>query len=437
MSSATQAVYVFISGKNWKLSLAELIAFLEARKVQFEVQQLSREFFAVSTEEDANALAIADLGGTLKIGATKADFATQIVEKMFLQRNKQAREHIGREIAASGLIAEMLEASSGKTVFGVSVYCAEDSLRPVSKSIQRFVGSTIKRELAAHGRKSGFMGFSRNREQPQLSAVEVLKKNLVENKAEILVCIGKKQTVTATTVAVHNPFEFQKRDIGKPMQRKIFAISPRLSKIMVNLASCTAGKLLLDPFCGVGTILQEALLAGARVAGVDINPWCVKATTVNLGWLKEEYALKGAEYVVVQGDARRLIGKFEDEVDCIATEPDLGPALRQVPTMPYAAKIVAKLEPLYSSFLKEAYGILKKGGRLVLVAPYMRTRSGKPVIMPVGEKAVSVGFKRVCLFQEKVFAEDVNVKKELAEMASFVDAEERHKVGREIFVFQK
>jgi tRNA G10 N-methylase Trm11 len=437
MLSATQAAYMFIPGKNWKLSLAELIAFLEAREVKFEVHQLSKGFFVVDTEENASALAIADLGGILKIGSATADFATQIARKAFLQRSKQAREQIRREIAASGVIAEILEAPTAKTVFGVSVYCAEDSLHPVSKVMQRFVGSAIKRELAAHGRKSSFMGFSKAREQPQLSAVEVLKKNLVENKAEILFGIGKKQTVVATTVAVHNPFEFQKRDVGKPSQRKIFAISPRLAKIMVNLASCISGKLLLDPFCGVGTILQEALLSGAKVAGVDINPWCITAAKENLEWLKKEYALKEAEYAVVQGDACRLTGKFGEEVDCIATEPDLGPALRQVPTMPYAAKIVAKLEPLYYGFLKEAYRILKKGGRLVLVAPYMRTRSGRPVTMPVGEKAISIGFKRVYLFQEKVFARDVDVKENMAEMASFVDAEERHKVGREIHVFQK
>ena len=437
MPSTTQAAYVFIPGKNWKLSLAELISFLEARDVKFEVRQLSKEFFAVSTEENASVLAIADLGGILKIGRATADFATQIAEKAFLQRDKQAREQMRREIAAGGLINEMLEAASGKTVFGVSVYCAEDFLRPVSKSIQRFVGSSIKRELAAHGRKSSFMGFSRTRERPQLSPVEVLKKNFVGTKAEILFCIGKKQTVTATTVAVHNPFEFQKRDVGKPRQRKIFAISPRLAKIMVNLASCTSGKLLLDPFCGVGTILQEALLAGAKVVGGDINPWCAEAATANLEWLKKEYVLKEAEYAVAQRDARRLTGKLGAQVDCIATEPDLGPALRQVPTVPYATKIVAKLEPLYYSFLKEAYRILKKGGRLVLVAPYMRVRSGRPVTMPVVEKAISIGFKRVYLFQEKVFAGDVAIKQEMAEMASFVDAEERHKVGREIHVFQK
>jgi tRNA G10 N-methylase Trm11 len=281
------------------------------------------------------------------------------------------------------------------------------------------------------------MGFSKNRKYPQLSPVEVLKKNLVENKAEILFCIGKKQTLIATTVAVHNPFEFQKRDVGKPNQRKIFAIPPRLARIMVNLASCTSGKLLLDPFCGVGTILQEALLAKAKVVGVDINPWCVKAAAENLEWLKREYALKEAGYTVLQGDARRLTEKLKEEVDCIATEPDLGPALRHVPTTAYAMKIIAKLEPLYYSFLEEAYKVLKEDGRLVLVTPYMRTRSGKPIAMPIGEKAVNTGFKRVYPFQKKVFAKDVDVKKTLADTASFVDAEMRHKIGREIHVFQK
>jgi tRNA G10 N-methylase Trm11 len=281
------------------------------------------------------------------------------------------------------------------------------------------------------------MGFSKNREQPQLTHIEVLKKNLVENKAEILFCVGIDQTLLATTVAVHNPFEFQKRDIGKPNQRKIFAMPPRLARIMINLASCTPGKTLLDPFCGVGTILQEALLAKAKVFGVDINPWCVKAAGENLEWLKREYALKEAEFTVLPGDARRLKDKIVQEVDCIVTEPDLGPALRHVATTPYATKIIGELEPLYYSFLEEAYNLLKGDGRLVLVAPYIKTRSGKPVTMRIGEEAVKTGFKKVYLFQRRIFAEDSGVQENLMEMASFVDVEERHKIGREIHIFQK
>ena len=139
----------------------------------------------------------------------------------------------------------------------------------------------------------------------------------------------------------------------------------------------------------------------------------------------------------MQGNACKLPNELENEVDCIATEPDLGPALRQVPTSPYAEKIINKLKPMYNGFLQEAYRVLKKGGHLVFVAPYLRTRSGGPVTMPVEEKAKSIGFKKVYPFQENIFGEDVDVKYKMAEMASFLDFEKRHIVGREIFVFQK
>ena len=430
--------WVFISGKNWRLSLAELTSFLEARKTKFEVHSLSKEFFLISAEENVDVSIIDDLGGTIKIGVSAADLSTEIVRRAFLQRDKEAQAQIGREISASGLVDGMVKAESERVLFGVSVYCAEKQLRSVSKSIQRFIGSSIKRELAGYGKKSKFMGFAKGRKFPQLSHVEVLKKNFVENKAETLFCMGKEQTVVATTIAVHNPFEFQKRDVEKPVQRKIFAIPPRLARIMVNLAACSEGKVLLDPFCGVGTILQEALLSKTKAIGVDINRWCVEATRRNMEWLKDEYGLENAEYRVLRGDVHMLSQKIGlEQVDCIATEPDLGPALRQVPTTSYALRIAEKLEPLYYGLLEEAYKVLKSDGRLVLVSPYIKTRSGKPVTMGIGEKAVETGFELVYPFKRGFFAEDVVVPDSIVAMGSFVDAEERHKIGREIHVFQK
>jgi tRNA G10 N-methylase Trm11 len=427
---------LFISGKNWRLSLAELAALLENRGTKFAVRSVSKEFFVVSAKVDASI--IGDLGGIIKIGVSAAEFPTEIVKRAFLQKDKEAQAQIGREVAASGLVDGMVKAESEKTLFGVSVYCAEKQLRSVSKVIQRFVGSAVKRELRGCGEKSKFMGFAKGRKLPQLSHVEVLKKNLVENKSEILFCVGREQTFVAVTVAVHNPFEFQKRDVGKPVQRKIFAIPPRLARIMVNLAACTEGKVLLDPFCGVGTILQEALLAKAKVIGLDINRWCVEAAVRNLDWLKDEYALGNAEYRVLQGDVHRLSQKIGwEQVDCVATEPDLGPALRQMPTISYAVRIAEKLEPLYYGLLEEAYKVLKSGGRLVVVSPWIKTRSGKPVTMRIEEKAVELGFDRVYPFKKDFFADDVAVPENLVAAASLVDAEERHKIGREIHIFQK
>jgi len=234
--------------------LAEIVAYLSAKKTNFVVNFFSREFFVLDVEQGAE-LAIEDLGGTIKIAQAKIEFPTMISRQAFLERDKQSQKQIAATLTSSDLVDGMSKASE-KVFFGVSVYCSDKALRPHSGVIQRFVGSTVKDELAGYGKKSKFMGFSKDRRLPQLSHVEVLKKKLVETQSEVLLCIGKQETWVGTTVAVHNPFEFQKRDIYKPNQRTIFAMPPRLARIMVNMSACTPGKVLLDPFCGVGTILQ-------------------------------------------------------------------------------------------------------------------------------------------------------------------------------------
>jgi len=438
MSSNSLTELVFIPGKNWKLSLAELISFLEVKCAKVEVNESSKTFFVLSVS-DPDLIDISALGGMIKVGKPIAKLDTEKVKEAFLNGDKQRKKQIRKEISETGLVNRMFERDfSRKSVFGVSVYWADSALRPVSKMLQRFLGSTVKKLLAAEGKKVNFMGFARERNYPQLTHVEVLKKKLVESNAEILFCVGKKNTFVATTTAVHDPFEFQKRDIGKPCQRTIFAIPPRLARIMINMATLQEGKVLLDPFCGVGTILQEALLTGAKVVGMDINQWCVDAATRNLEWLKQEYSLRNANCRVVQGDVSKLTEKIgREQVDCIVTEPDLGPALRQVPTGPYAQRIMEKLQPLYHNFLEESFRVLRKGGRLVLVSPHIKTRSGQQVSMRIGKKAVELGFKTAFPFKRTIFAENTAATEELATMASFVDSDERHKIGREISILQK
>ena len=428
---------LFISGKNWRLSLAELTAYLQARQVRFEVLYASREFFTIRLEENLDASAIAELGGTIKIGESKAEFPSEQIKEAFIKKNKEAQTQISQALEKSGLVDVMAKQAEGKVFFGVSVYCTEDQLKPQAGNIQRLMGSAIKDELASYGKKARFMGFA-DKKQAQLSHVEVLKKQLVESKSEVLLCIGKETTWAASTVAVHNPFEFQKRDIYKPRQRAIFGMPPRLAKIMVNLSACTPGKVLLDPFCGVGTVLAEALLVKAKVVGMDINPWCIKAAVDNLVWLKQEYELGDTDFRVIQGDVAVLTSKIGREtVDCIVSEPDLGPALRQVPTTPYAEKVIEKLEPLFFGFVEEAYKVLKPDGRLVLVTPYIRARSGQAVTMPIAEKAVEAGFSVVKPFVKENFTNTHVGKEDLAELESLIEMDERHKIGREIHIFKK
>ncbi len=319
---------MFIPGKNWKLSLAELVSFLAARGYVFEVSEFSRAFFMLKFDRVFDASIIADLGGILKIAQTVAIIPTAAVREVFLNKSKEAKADLKSRLPLELVSSELVWSSSRKSLFGVSVYWAESSFSSVSKEIYRFIGSSLKMKLKEHGKKSAFMGFSRDRVSPQLSPIEVLKKGFVENKSEVVFCVGREHTSLGITVGVHNPFEFQKRDIKKPIQRKIFAISPRLAKIVINLAYCTPGKVLLDPFCGVGTILQEALLINAKVIGMDINPWCVEAARKNLEWLKKEYLLRKRK---LRNSARRCaktISKFQDEIDCISHRTRLGTSIK-------------------------------------------------------------------------------------------------------------
>jgi len=212
---------------------------------------------------------------------------------------------------------------------------------------------------------------------------------------------------------------------------------PRLARMMVNLSACTEEKTLLDPFCGVGTILQEALLEKAAVVGMDINPWCIKASEENLEWLTREYGLDNSDFRILQGDASKIAEKVGlESVDCIVSEPDLGPALREVPTGPYAQKIIEKLEPLFFEFIEEAYRALKPKGRLVLVTPYIKTRSKEAVTMLIGDQLERVGFKRIYAFPVDIFNKNLDVGR-LIHSTSLVEMDERHIIGREIHILEK
>ncbi len=436
MSNAAKYVYCFISGKNWKLSLAEIISYLEAQNYNFQITDFSRSFFTIKTECPFSASIIDELGGTLKIGEVAGVVPTDVVSDAFIKSSKQAKNQLQDQLPLSELAQKMQGESLGKFIFGVSTYwTAELPFNAAGKRVNQFMGSRLKEELKIQGKKARFMGFPSERSQPQLTPVEVIKKGLVEDNAEVLFCVGKKQSTISSTIAVHNPFEFQKRDVEKPVQRKIFGISPRIAKIMVNLSHCTEGKTFLDPFCGVGNILQEALLAKAKVIGLDINRYCVEAARTNLDWVVQEYSLKNSEYMTLQGDSRKLTMKIREGIDCIATEPDLGPALRQIPTEPYAKNLVDNLLPLFNDFLNGAYEVLNPNGYLVLVTPYVKTRIGKPVRMAIENMAITAGLQPVRLYQKDVF--ESKPVPPLSVASSFMDVDERHIIGREISIFKK
>jgi 16S rRNA G966 N2-methylase RsmD len=84
------------------------------------------------------------------------------------------------------------------------------------------------------------------------------------------------------------------------------ALSTRVARPLVNIAlpwpdQELAGKTLLDPCCGMGTVLIEALSMGVDASGSDMNPLAVQGARVNLAYYGYSDAVKLCDIAQARG----------------------------------------------------------------------------------------------------------------------------------------
>ncbi|WP_409252930.1 DNA methyltransferase [Bacillus sp. SCS-153A] len=83
------------------------------------------------------------------------------------------------------------------------------------------------------------------------------------------------------------------------------ALSTRLARAIVNIAvPDPQGKKVIDPCCGIGTVLIEALSMGVNIVGSDINPLVIPGAQENL----VHFGLQGE---VALRDIRDVEGKYD------------------------------------------------------------------------------------------------------------------------------
>ena len=409
-------LYGFVLGKNMELSLAEIFSYFRTRRIKFAIEDMGDDFVLLSSE---TAVDVKDFGGVIKIVKIvdklgKIDLLDKTdPQKLFdLQGGVEVGEPPSTD-KVDGLGVEN-PVSVNKVEFGVSLY-GSTNIKLVED-----VASKIKNQLREAGIKSNYMVST---ERPFLTHVEVIKRGL----QEIVLFLSETDYYVGKTIGVHIPFEFQKRDVGRPEQRAILSIPPRLCKIMINFLGLKGG-LVLDPFCGIGTIIQEAALAGYRIKGMDIDRECVVAARKNLEWLEKEYKIRIPEIdrTVFKGDVKNLTSYFsKHSVDGIVAEPYLGPPVRGVPTPNFAKNIIQRIEPMYDAFFYQASIILKPGRRICIVTPKFRT--GK----------YTVGMNLKFMLKKYGFKPVDPLPQEIAHQYPYTDAEERHKIIREINILEK
>jgi tRNA (guanine6-N2)-methyltransferase len=127
------------------------------------------------------------------------------------------------------------------------------------------------------------------------------------------------------------------------------SLKPPVAAAMIQLAGLQPGQIMLDPFCGAGTIVIEAVLQGIVAVGGDVLADAVKIAQADL-------PIEASHAAFFQWDAQRL--PFADSsADSVISNLPWG---KQV-------SLTDDLPTLYRASFAEMQRIVKPGGSIVLL----------------------------------------------------------------------
>ena len=334
--------YFFVLGTNTALSVAELTAVIDFN----DPRLLATDFLVVdSPREIAAENLIKRLGGIIKIGRIESEI------KSGDDRNLEAeirRIAVERQAAGTG----------SKFNFGFSDY----GKRTFNK---KDLGLKLKKYFSEAKISSRFV-ISREK---TLSSVVVAQNKLLKNGVEIILAGDGDNILLGVTLAVQPFKDLSLRDFGRPARDDMSGmLPPKLAQIMINLTQVNdVNAVIIDPFCGSGTVLSEAILLGYKhLFGSDISAKAVENTRRNINWTKELYKVEDVKLKLFVKNALDL-SKFikSESVAAVITEPYLGPQRGLI-----AFKtVIGNLEELYGESLKEFHKVLSPGGRVVMIWP--------------------------------------------------------------------
>ncbi len=292
---------------------------------------------------------------------------------------------------AGFLAADLLgNAPDGKMTFGVSVYGfgAAGALEPVKTLVDQ-VAISIKQRLKDAGRSARYV----RAKELALGAPIILGNNLITKGAEYVLLLADGLVWVGKTLAVQPFDDWSQRDFGRPRRNaKQGMLPPKLARMMLNLAGNVAGKTVLDPFCGSGTVLMEAaMLKAGKLIGGDIADMAVTDTEANLAWLATR-DIDVPEYELHVSPAALLATKLtEAAVDVLVTETYLGRPRRGEETAQDLSSTIDYLTNLYRESFGGLRRTLTKDAVLVIAAP-VHEHEGRVYEIPVAEVLGGVGY---------------------------------------------
>lgn len=356
-------MYIAILGRQPHIGIAELE----------RVHQDVRWFSDSSAIFEASNPDIQQLGGSQKLGKVSLEISNNNWRTVSMKLVK----HYEKQLAKS----------SGKITLGISAYGFDIDSQEVQKT-----GLVLKNKLKSSDTSLRLIP----NQNPALNTATSHhnKLGLSANKIELLVIKGKTGAIVAESIGAQNITSLARRDQGRP-QRDAFVgmLPPKLAQIMINLAGVKPSEdelpTLLDPFCGTGVVLQEAMLMGFAVYGSDLSEKMIRYTRDNLNWLQEEYRTSG-DWRLHEADATDAT--WRQPIDLVVAETYLGQPFSAPPSKEKLAEVRQNCNNIISNFLRNLATQIKAGTPVCIAVPAWRDIDGKFTHLPLINQVEKLGY---------------------------------------------
>ncbi|HEX8762473.1 MAG TPA: DNA methyltransferase [Candidatus Saccharimonadales bacterium] len=361
---------IFVLGRQPAIGRAELESL-------FGVEHLERiGDFAVATDIPLDDIQFDRIGSSIRLARPLSTIPTT--------KWADIVRHIMKELPNN-----MDYIPEGKVKLGVSVYGIKTTPRQLLR-----LGLEAKKLARPTGRSVRIVPNT----ELTLNTAQVLHNGLTGASGRETLCIkyGNK-TYFAQTVAIQNIDAYARRDHGRPKRDAyVGMLPPKLAQTIINLGTgplpAQTENIVLDPFCGTGVVLQEALLMGYGAYGSDIEPRMIDYSAKNLEWLT---TIKGdiSDPTLEVGDATSH--KWQHPFSVVAGEAYLGRALKQWPTPEKMQEIIGTCNLITQKFLENLATQIPTGTRCCIAMPAWQAPDGRILHLPTLDRLEILGYNRV------------------------------------------
>ena len=315
------------------------------------------------------------LGGSIKLCTVLGEFETS--------KWPELQQRVLQELPRSSALPV-----EGKLQLGISSY----GLNVKPQQLLGF-GLSLKKALKGSGRSVRLIP----NQAPALNSAQVLHNHLTgQSGFELVLVRHGDQTIYAKTVAEQDIELYTLRDRGRPRRdARVGMLPPKLAQIIINLAggqAAPAGRRLLDPFCGTGVVLQEALLLGYTAYGTDLEPRMIDFSRANLEWLQRQFDVSGS-FSLAAGDATSF--RWEEPVDAVACESYLGQPFNSFPNPDKLDQVRGTCNAIIEKFLANIGNQLEPGTRLCIAVPAWQQKPGSFIHLSALDHLEKLGYNRV------------------------------------------